>query len=376
MSSPRSAVEIRVRDHGGRWTEPNSYGYMNEAELQQILCEQPSLIEGVSAEAIAVRELATSVGRADLVVVDSDGTITIVECKLATDADIRRTIVGQIFDYAARLAELTPKMFEELWQSRGGPSLDALFDGQPDDARRAFETNLAAGVFTLVLAVDSISTDLRRIVRYLNTHTTAGMRLLAIELRHAVHSDTEILIPTVYGSESADDKNARRSTASTVRWNHTDVDAWLRERDPGLADAVASFAADLAAQGFHVRGGGSGAYPSYSLWGTAASGAEIAPFSVHCGSPTSLSCNFQWARGADPAALARFLEDLSAAGLPLATDAIAQAEFKKRPGVPLDLLKRSHLRTAIVAAAQRLCGPSSSRDAPSNIFDAGFGALV
>ncbi|RBY91065.1 hypothetical protein [Blastococcus sp. TF02A-30] len=354
VSLQRSAAEIRVRDHGGRWTDPSSYGYVNEAELQQILSEQPSLIEGVGADAVAVRELATSVGRADLVVVDTDGTITIVECKLATDADIRRVIVGQVLDYAARLSELTPATFEELWQARGGTSLDLLFDGQPDDARRAFEANLEAGVFTLVLAVDSISADLRRIVRYLNTHTSAGMRLLAVELRRAVHGDTEILIPTVYGSESADEKNARRSAAGAARWTSTDVDAWLRERDPELADAVASFADDLAAHGFRIQGGGSGAQPSYSIWGTAASGADIAPFSVYCGSPSSLSCNFQWTRGAGPVAVGRFLEELSAAGLPLAVEAIAATDFKKRPGIPLDVLKDSARRGAIVAASGRL----------------------
>ncbi len=88
MSSPSTAVDIRVRDRGGVWTAPSSHGYVNEAELQRILCEQPSLIEGISAGAIAVTELTMSVGRADLVIVDTDGTITVVECKL------RRTLTS------------------------------------------------------------------------------------------------------------------------------------------------------------------------------------------------------------------------------------------------------------------------------------------
>jgi len=163
--SASATVDIRVRQQGGKWTAPSSYGYINEAELQQILFDQPSLIEGVSSRAIPVRELTMSVGRADVVMVDTDGTITIVECKLATGPDIRRTIVGQVLDYAARLAELTPTVFAEHWQRRGGQPLDQFFDGQPEESRRAFEANLEAGVFTLVLAVDSINTDLRRIVR-------------------------------------------------------------------------------------------------------------------------------------------------------------------------------------------------------------------
>ncbi len=359
MASPSTTIDIRVRDQGGVWAAPSSYGYINEAELQRILWEQPSLIEGANANAIAVTELTMSVGRADLVIVDTDGSITIVECKLATDADVRRTVVGQVLDYAARLAELTPADFGEYWQRTGGSSLDQLFEAQPEESRRAFEANLAAGVFTLVLAVDSISIDLRRIVRYLNTHTSAGMRLLAIELRRAVHGNTEILVPTVYGAESADDKNARRGGGAGTKWSPSDVDPWLRERDAELADAVAAFTQELAAIGFRVKGGGAGADPSFSLWGTAASGDAIAPFSVYCGSPTSLSCNFQWTRGAAEPALTRFLDDLIAAGAPLDRAVVIEADFTKRPGIHLDLLKDPARRAAIVTATRRL-----TEDAP------------
>ncbi len=354
MASPSTTIDIRVRDQGGVWAAPSSYGYINEAELQRILWEQPSLIEGISANAIAVTELTMSVGRADLVIVDTDGSITIVECKLATDADVRRTVVGQVLDYAARLAELTPADFGEYWQRTGGSSLDQLFEAQPEESRRAFEANLAAGVFTLVLAVDSISIDLRRIVRYLNTHTSAGMRLLAIELRRAVHGNTEILVPTVYGAESADEKDARRGGRAGSSWSPADVDPWLRERDPELADAVTAFTRELADIGFRIQGGGAGTHPSFSLWGTAASGAEIAPFSVYCGSPSSLSCNFQWTRGAGEVALSRFLDDLVAAGVTVDRDVVVAAGFSKRPGTDLALLKDATRRATIVAATRRL----------------------
>src|SRR3712207_7577894 len=49
------------------------------------------------------------------------------------------------------------------------------------------------------------------------------------------------LFRSVYGSESADEKNARRGSGATARWNRADVDSWLRERDPALADGVAAF---------------------------------------------------------------------------------------------------------------------------------------
>jgi hypothetical protein len=357
VSAPQGAVDILVRTEGGTWSSPGSYGYVNEAELQELLALQPSLIEGVSTEAVAIREFSTGVGPADLVIVDINGSVTIVECKLARNAEIRRTIIGQVFDYAARLAELTPASFVELWQRQKGPSLDALFEGRPEDARQALEGNLAAGAFTLVLAADAITEDLRRIVRYLNTHTSAGIRLLAFELRRAVHGTTEILIPTLYGAESAEEKNARR-TSGSARWTHADVDPYLRERgEAPLADALAAFERELTAVGFRVQGGGTGSAPSYSIWGAAADGGDIVPFSVYC-SDHSLACNFEWVSRAGREAQEIFLHDLVAAGARLRKDLITGADFRKRPGTDLSILIDPISRSAVVAAAQRLVQPA------------------
>ncbi|MCZ2817870.1 hypothetical protein [Modestobacter sp. VKM Ac-2984] len=354
MSSPRGNIDVLVRHEGGAWSEPTSFGYAKETELQELLSLQPSLIEGVSKTAVAVREFSTGAGPADLVIVDADGSITVVECKLATNADIRRTIIGQVLDYASRLAEMTPAAFVNQWQLQDGPSLDALFDGRPDEARQALEANLSAGVFTLVLAVDSINEDLRRIVRYLNTHTSAGMRLLAIELRRAVYGNTDILIPTVYGAESADEKDARRSNGSSVRWTPADVDRYLRERgEDSLADALAAFESEMADAGFRRKGGGEGQAPSYSIWGSTSDGVEIVPFSVYC-SDRSLSCNFEWTARASRPAQERFLSDLLKAGAKLRADVITAADFRKRPGTPLSILLDPATRAAVVAAARRL----------------------
>ena len=182
---PVMAAVCRVSDRQGP-TAPDAAWFADEEWPLVRRLEQPSLIDGIRQEAVAVREFSTGVGPTDLVVVDTDGTITVVECKLARNQEIRRTIMGQVLDYAARLAELTPEDFQRQWSAQNGPSLDQLFEGSPD-GRENLAANLRAGVFALVLAVDAINDHFRRIVRYLNTHTTAGMRLLAIELRRAVH---------------------------------------------------------------------------------------------------------------------------------------------------------------------------------------------
>jgi len=362
MTSPGVAVDLLIRKTGGTWEPPATRGYVNEAELQEILHAQPSLIQGISSDAIAVREFSTGVGPADLVIVDASGSITVVECKLATNQDIRRTIMGQVLDYAARLSEMSSATFLEQWARQGGKALDAFFASAAEGTRRDFVANLEAGVFTLVLAVDVINADLRRIVRYLNSHTSAGMRVLAIELRRAVHGDTEILIPTVYGTESADEKNARTGNAS--KWTHESVDDWLRKRDAALADAVQAVSTGLAAAGYRLHGGGTGTYPSFSYGGTASGLGDVFPFSVYCGERPSLGLNFQWVERAGRDAQARFVGDLRAADIAFDDAAVIAADYRRRISVPLELLLDATRQAAVVTAAARLTRGSSSTEPP------------
>lgn len=355
MTGTESATNgILVRTAGGTWTSPEGTGYPNEAELQAMLHAQPSLIEGTNADAVAVQEFVTDVGRADLLVLDTTGSITVVECKLGANSEARRTIVGQVLDYAARLAEMSVEEFARRWTERGGPSLDTYFHDGASEGRETFESNLSSGVFTLVLAVDTIGADLRRIVRYLNTHTTPGMRILAIELRRATHGDTEILIPTVYGNESAEQKDAKRRTGR--RWSPDDVAAQLRETNSSLADAIVAFQREVTAAGFRVQGGGEGLDPSFSIWGSPNGTADITPFSVYAGTTPALGCNFVWTQPAGEQAVQAFLQDLVAAGLELRSGEIVASGFRKRPLVPLAVLEDPDRRRRIVEAAVVLLG--------------------
>ena len=77
----------------------------------------------------------------------------------------------------------------------------------PTGRRRRSATRLQRtwrkGPFRLVIAVDEITDELKRTVLYINRHTVAEIRLLALELRYAEHEGVEILLPEVYGEESA-----------------------------------------------------------------------------------------------------------------------------------------------------------------------------
>ena len=197
-----------MRGPTGDWAVPSTTSYGQEADLRDLLAANPSIIPGVNdPTAAAVTELGVpAVGRVDVVVVESTGAITVVEAKLATNADIRRTVIGQVFAYAAGLAQLDLEGFERAWQARSnGASLaDQVLGADSSEAdvaefHSAIVDNLAEGRFRLLLAVDSLTDELRLIIGYLASHL--DLEVIALELAYASHDGVDVLVPRTWGSE-------------------------------------------------------------------------------------------------------------------------------------------------------------------------------
>lgn len=110
----------------GQWESPEMSAYDNEDHLQSILAEAPEHVPGVLAGAHAVRELPTSAGPADVCIVGLEGDITIVECKLASNSERRRMVVGQILDYASAIWRDGEQAFRQQWARQGGDDLSVL----------------------------------------------------------------------------------------------------------------------------------------------------------------------------------------------------------------------------------------------------------
>ena len=87
--------------------------------------------------------------------VDTDGALAPVQCKLAANPQIRCDIVGQMFDYASRLWKMGIEDFDARWQDRNGKSLPQTDDGAL--LRDSVVRNLEQGRFRIVLAVDAIN---------------------------------------------------------------------------------------------------------------------------------------------------------------------------------------------------------------------------
>lgn len=239
---------VLVRRDGGDWSEPEVAAYENEAHLQQLIAGDPHRVPGVDRDALAVVELPTAAGPIDVSIVGRDGSITVVECKLASSRERRRMVIGQVIDYAAAVWEDGPDAFVAAWHGRGGPDLREELEPEALDRLRR---NVAEARIDLCLTVDRIDGEVRRLVEYLNRVTRDDVVVTALELAYARHGDVEILVPSTYGGEIAAAK-VRRSERSTERWTWESFLAALRrDEDRALAEELRARLERLEVRGSH-----------------------------------------------------------------------------------------------------------------------------
>lgn len=209
-------MKILVRNSGGgKWREMTKKGYSREAELQLLLMGSPDLIpiEEITGSQPQVRVFVPDFGlpgsgASDLVGVDELGNITIVECKLAANPEVKRKVVGQVLEYAAFLWRMSYEAFDARVAQRIGKQLAQLVadsvspaEWSEEDFRRQVSSTLSAGDFSLIIAVDALNEELRRTIEYLNSRGPSSVKLYALEARYFADKDLEILVPHIYGAE-------------------------------------------------------------------------------------------------------------------------------------------------------------------------------
>lgn len=227
------SILVRGADSTDPWSDPETTAYNNEAHLQELLARDPDRLPGVSTGARAVRELPTSAGPIDICVIEPSGEITVVECKLSTNTERRRMVIGQVIDYAAALRVDGLAALRAGWMQKGGPGLEDFLDPEALDD---LEENVAHGRINLCLAVDLIDSDLRRLIEHLNLVSVDEVRVTALQLAYARHGDLEILIPSTFGAELAEQKNPRSNKAA---WTWTEfIESLNNESDREFAEQI------------------------------------------------------------------------------------------------------------------------------------------
>ena len=246
------AESVLIRRGDGAWSAPAVSGYSQEAELQKILFDHPDLLPGVDGRSRAAREFESGVGPADVVVITDDGRLVVVECKLAYNRQARREIIGQVLDYASRIWSMSIEEFEARWLSVTGAPAFETFGIDAAEVRRGVQKALSDGSFTLVLAVDAINDDLRRIVEYLNAITRDDVAVVAFEAARILDEDVEILMPRVYGAELAAAKERRRTTNS---WSEDKFLDAVAGESVQVAESVRDFLDHARRLGYTVYNG-------------------------------------------------------------------------------------------------------------------------
>ena len=159
----------------------------------------------------------------DRLLIDQDAMPTLVETKRSNNTEIRRSVVGQMLDYAA-FARRTWKVddirraFEEVEKDAGRNANDALFEllqseSDPDvnDFWQRVETNLRAARMRLLFVADDIPDELAHVVEFLNEQMP-GIEVLAVEIKQYRGKSGKTLVPRVIGRTAAISDKASASS--------------------------------------------------------------------------------------------------------------------------------------------------------------------
>ena len=219
------AERIYVRDAEDRLEPLAEEPFSTEDALQRLLAEHPELLDGEQMRPgdprrwiLVTREqgIADTAGAAarwslDHLVIDQDATPTLVEVKRGANSEVRRTVVGQMLDYAAHALQVwTADELRRTFEAEPDAEerLAGLLGDEEPDADEFWEDvarNLDAKRLRLLFVADSIPDELRRVVEFLNEQMR-DVEVLAVEIkqfRGKAESTTQTFVPRVIGRLAA-----------------------------------------------------------------------------------------------------------------------------------------------------------------------------
>jgi hypothetical protein len=282
--------------------------YDSEDLLQTLLADYPDLLAGdqiddqhprrwllIRREAtVPDREAGAGRWSVDHLFVDQDAIPTLVEVKRSSDTRIRREVVGQLLEYAANAVAFWPvekirAEFEHRCEQEGFATEQALheFLGPEADEEEFWnrvKTNLDLGKVRLLFVADKISSELQRIVEYLNRQMRET-EVLAVEVRQFEGEGRTTLVPRVLGQK------VKAELPRPRLWDEASLLARLEPPDLEIAQRILKWAAK---HGLEVKGGRGAKYAGLNLV-LDADGEELRPLYLYEGFehyPPSLNIQF------------------------------------------------------------------------------------
>ncbi len=190
------------------FNEISSSDYTSERELQEILADNPTLLVNETDPSIALVQIEVNLpntGKADILFVDSSGLPIVVEVKLAKNAESRREIVAQIFDYISSITQFTVDELDDLTDNQLLTAITSISDknNSTEQIWKLCSKNLRAGDVRVVLAIDKAPDELVRIVRFVNDKSVLDVRLVEFQ-KFSNDKSKSIIVPNfiVIGEET------------------------------------------------------------------------------------------------------------------------------------------------------------------------------
>jgi hypothetical protein len=201
-------MSILIRNlKSGEWNPVESKPFTDEEGLKKLLVESPQILPAEDLEVsflVAIPEFGLGTGSTDILAFSADGDIAIIECKLSSNPDIKRRVIGQILEYASYLWRMSYEQVDGKVNEKQGKSLVELVrnkaggEWNEENFRSGVKNSLEKGEFFLIIAVDEINDELKRIVQYVNECGNPAYSLHALEMRRFQTGDVEILIPHLF----------------------------------------------------------------------------------------------------------------------------------------------------------------------------------
>lgn len=185
-SKVKTAKRLPIGETAGR----------NEAWLRDFLLAHPEVLPvkdidaGFGPLVPLCRELRTDAGPLDLALINPDGRLTLVECKLWKNPEARRKVVAQALDYASAVSRWSYSDLQRQVSQATGQHGNVPFElvrtryPQVDEAQFVDATarSLKAGRFLLLIVGDGIREDVESLAEYINRNTASDFALGLVEV--------------------------------------------------------------------------------------------------------------------------------------------------------------------------------------------------
>lgn len=216
----------------------------DEAWLQQLLFRHPEAlpieeIDRAYSGAVPVcMELNTPAGPIDALYATPQGRLVVLETKLWRNPEARRTVVGQILDYAKELSRWTYEDIQGAVTRRIGRRGNALFDivneaaAQLDEAEFVDEVSrsLRQGRFLLLICGDGIREGVAMIADFLERHGTLEFTFGLVEMAVYQMPDRGLLVqPRVLAQSLIARRTVIRLASEEIEAVEDDEDAQARD---------------------------------------------------------------------------------------------------------------------------------------------------